>query len=65
MSKLSAENIETLSPRKKMEETFSRSHNMSEDVGIGGKLLGDQDSLVETWTIVVESGLVLTIVISK
>ena len=31
-----------------MEETFSPSHDMTEDVGSGGKLLGEQDSLVET-----------------
>ena len=44
-SKLPTENIETLSQRKKMEETFSPSHDMAKDVGNGGKLLGEQDSL--------------------
>ena len=41
-----------------MEVTFSPCHDMTEDVGNGGKLLGEQDSLVETWTIIGESGLV-------
>ena len=31
-----------------MEETFSLTHDMIEDVGSGGKLLGEQDYLVET-----------------
>ena len=44
-----------------MEETFSPSHDMAEDVGSGsgGKLLGEKNSLVETWTVIGESGLVL------
>ena len=41
-----------------MEETFSPSHDMAKDVGGGGKLLGEQDSLVEIWTVIGESGLV-------
>ena len=41
-----------------MEETFFPSHDMAKDVGNGGKLLGEQDPLVETWTIIRESGLV-------
>ena len=35
-----------------MEETFSQNHDMAEDVGSGGKLLGEQDSLVETWKVI-------------
>ena len=31
-----------------MEETFSPSHDMIEDVDSGGKLIGEKDSLVET-----------------
>ena len=31
-----------------MEETFSLSYDMTEDMGSGGKLLGEQDYLVET-----------------
>ena len=58
MSKLSVENIETLFQRQKIKETFSPSHDMAKDVGSGGKLLGEKDSLVETWTSVGESGLV-------
>ena len=49
---------ETLCQKKKMEATFFPSHDMTEDVGNGGKLLGEQDSLVETWTVIGESGLV-------
>ena len=41
-----------------MKKTFSPSHDMAEDVGSSGKLLREKDSLVETWTIVGESGLV-------
>ena len=33
ISKLQTENIDTLSQRKKMEETFSPSHDMAKDVG--------------------------------
>ena len=40
ISKLPIENIETLSQRKKMEETFSPTHDMAKDVGSGRKLLG-------------------------
>ena len=42
-----------------MEETFSPSQDMAEDMSSylkGGKLLKKQDSLVETWTVVGESG---------
>ena len=42
-----------------MEETFSPSQDM--DMGSywnDGKLLEEQDSLVETWTVIGESGLV-------
>ena len=39
-----------------MEEIFSSSHDMAEDVGSDGKLLEEQDCLVET--IIGESGLV-------
>ena len=56
MSKLPINNIETLSQKQKMNETFSP----SQDVGTylnGGKSLGEQDSLVETWIIIGESGL--------
>ena len=59
LSKFSAKNIETLSQRQNMEETFSSSRDI--DVGSylnGGKSLREQDSLVETWTIIGESGLV-------
>ena len=41
-----------------MEETFSPSYNMAEDVDGGGKLFGEQDSLLETWTVIGENGLV-------
>ena len=42
-----------------MEEIFfSPSHDMAEDVGSGGKLFGEQDSLVLTRTIIGESELV-------
>ena len=41
-----------------MKGTFSSSHDMAEDVGNGGKLLGEQDSLVETWIVIGKSGLV-------
>ena len=44
-----------------MENTFSQSQDMVEGVSSylnGGKLLGEQDSLVETWTIIGESELV-------
>ena len=50
ISKLPAENIETLSQRQNM-ETFSLSQDVAEDGGNylnGGKLLGEQDSLMET-----------------
>ena len=43
-----------------MEETFSLSQDMIEDVDRylkGEKLLEEQDSLVETWIVVGESGL--------
>ena len=40
------------------EENFSPSHEMTKDMGSGGKLLGEQDSLVETWAVNGESGLV-------
>ena len=40
-----------------MDATFSLSQDMTEYVGRGGKLLGEQDSLVETWTVIEESGL--------
>ena len=40
-----------------MEEIFSQSHDMTEDVGSSRKLLGEQDSLVETWTLIGESGM--------
>ena len=56
LSKPSTENIETLSQKQNMEKTFSLSQDMAENVGSGGKLLGEQDSLMETWTIVGESG---------
>ena len=35
-----------------MEKTFSLSHDMIEDVDSGGKLLGEQDSILETWTVI-------------
>ena len=60
-SNLPTKNIETFVSKEKMEETFSLSQDMAEDVGSylnGGKSLGEQDSLVETWTVIVESGLV-------
>ena len=41
-----------------MEKTFSPSHDMEEDVGSSEKLLGERDSLVQTWTVIGESGLV-------
>ena len=43
-----------------MEETFSPSQDMAKDVGNlnGEKLFGEQDSLVETWTVFGESGLI-------
>ena len=47
LSKLSVKNIETLSQKQKMEETFFPSQDMVEDVGSylnGGKSLGEQDS---------------------
>ena len=50
-SKLTIENIETLSQRQNMEETFSPSQDMVEDEDNylnGGKLLGEQDFLMET-----------------
>ena len=56
--KLSTENIETLFERQNVEENFSPSRDMVEYMGSGGKLLREQDSLVETWTIIGESGLV-------
>ena len=40
-----------------MDATFSLSQDMTGYVGRGGKLLGEQDSLVETWTAIKESGL--------
>ena len=40
-----------------MEENFSPSHDMVEDVGSGGKLLVEQDSLVEIWIVIRENGL--------
>ena len=43
-----------------MEKTFSPSQDIEEDVGSylnGGKSLGEQDFLVETWTISGESRL--------
>ena len=43
---MSTKNIETLSQRQKMEETFSPSHDMAKDVGSGEKLFKEQDSLV-------------------
>ena len=46
LSKLLAKNIETLSQRQKMEETFSTSHDMTEDMSSywkWGKLLRKQD----------------------
>ena len=58
LSKLSAKNIKTLSQKQNMEKTFSPSQDMAKDVGIylnGGKLLGEQDFLVETWTVIRES----------
>ena len=58
LSKLSAKNIKTLSQKQNMEKTFSPSQDMAKDVGIylsGGKLLGEQDFLVETWTVIGES----------
>ena len=58
ISKLPVENIETLSQRKKIEKTFSPSHDLVEDVDSSEKLLGEQDSLVETWTVIGGSGLV-------
>ena len=39
-----------------MEDIFSPSHDMAEDVGSGGKLLGEQDFTVETWTVIGEVG---------
>ena len=39
LSKLPAKNIETLSQKQKVEETFSPSRDMVEYVGNGGKLL--------------------------
>ena len=39
-----------------MKETFSQSHDMAEDVGSGGKLLGEQDSLVETLNLLEKVG---------
>ena len=44
-----------------MEETFSSSQDMANDVGSnlkGRKLLGERDSLVETWIVIRESELV-------
>ena len=41
-----------------MDETFSLSHDIAEDVGSGGKLLEKQGSLVKTWTVIGESGFV-------
>ena len=44
-----------------MKETFSPSQDMVEDVDSylkGGKLFWEQDSLMETWTVIRESGLV-------
>ena len=40
-----------------MEETFSPSHDMTKHMGNGGKLLGEQDFLAKTWTVIGESGL--------
>ena len=45
LSKMPTENIDTLPQRQKMEETFFPSHDMAKDVGNGGKLLKEQDSL--------------------
>ena len=59
LSKFSTKNIETLFQRQNMEETFSSNQDM--DVGSylnGGKSLWEQDSLVETWTIIGENRLV-------
>ena len=50
ISKLPIESIETLSQKQKVEETFSPSRDMVEYVGSGGKLLGEQDSLLKAWT---------------
>ena len=61
ISKLGVENIEALSERQNMEETFSPSQDMAEDVDSYlncGKLLREQDFLVETWTVIGEIGLV-------
>ena len=57
-SKLPIKNIGTLSQKQKIEKTFSPSHDMVEDVGSGGKLFGEQDSLVDIWIVIGESGLV-------
>ena len=46
---MSAENIETLSQKKKVENTFSPSQDMTEYVGSGGKLLKEQDFLLKAW----------------
>ena len=51
ISKLSTKNIETLSQKQKMGETFSQSQDIAGDMGScfnGEKLLEGQDSLVET-----------------
>ena len=40
-----------------MDDTFSPSQDMTEYVDRGEKLLGEQESLVETWTVIGESGL--------
>ena len=53
--------METLSQRQKMEKAYSPSQDMAEYVDSylkGGKLHGEQASLVETWTVIGESGLV-------
>ena len=57
LSKMPSKNIETLFQRQNMEGTFSPNQDMTKYIGNGGKLLGEQDSLVEIWTIIEESGL--------
>ena len=49
-SKLPVENIETLSQKQKMDESFSQSQDMAEYVGSCGKLLEEQNSLLKAWT---------------
>ena len=50
ISKLPIENIETLSQKQKVEDTFSPNQDMAEYVGSGGKLLEEHDSLLKAWT---------------